>query len=65
MNFSDILNKGKKRAGIKTSQGKWDRCEGCKKRRKVFLYIDNYGAEWRICGECVDNFVDNENCDKE
>jgi len=55
--FGNILKNGKRRAAIKSTKGKWLKCDSCSSRRLTFPYKDNQDYVWQICETCIEGFV--------
>lgn len=58
--FSDILKQGKKRFEVKSDHGSWGRCEYCDERHLLHSYHDNKNEIWKLCDQCTDFFVKEE-----
>lgn len=59
MNFNKILKQGQRRF-VNKEHGSWDKCEHCSTRAYIFNYKDNKNINWKLCNNCVDIFVKEE-----
>ncbi len=60
MDFSKILNRGRRKFKSKDTGGVWNECEYCERRRLLFKYEDNKNEMWNLCDECIDLFIKEE-----
>lgn len=58
MDFSKILENGKKRFETKSNKGKWGRCDYCDQRQLLFPYKDSKKEAWSLCDDCINIFVE-------
>lgn len=57
MNFSKILNRGKKAYRTISEKSEWGKCEECGARKLLFPFKDKEGEVWMLCEMCVNEFV--------
>lgn len=57
MDFSKILDRGKKMFDVTHKGGKWNVCEECNKRKLCYAYLDVEGEIWWLCEVCTQLFI--------
>lgn len=58
--FGKLLKKGQRRHEIKSSGGKWGRCEECDERTLLYPFDDEKEQVWMLCDRCTEIFVNDE-----
>lgn len=58
--FGTIVERAKRRFGIKSTRGKWGRCEECEERSILYPFDDDKNQVWMLCEDCSNLFVKDE-----